>query len=107
MRVTELRLAVIKKLLDEAKHSLMEGNVRNALELAFRAYEGGVDILNSIKEDQALKQAEDGWDAIIKRCSTVMSRVSESSSPSENDVEDLVACAEETIALAETIHRRK
>ncbi len=106
MKATELRLTIIGKLLDKAKHSLMEGDVRNAIELAFRAYEEGADILSLIKEHQAPKQVKNGWDAVIKQCSQIVSRAGESSSLSKEDVESLVACAEEVIAIAKAIHGR-
>ncbi len=107
MRATELRLTIIEKLLDRAKHSLMEGDVRNAIELAFRAYEEGVDLLSLIKGYRASKHVKNSWDAVIKQCSQIVSKAGESSSPSKEDVESLVACAEEVIAIAKAIHGKK
>ena len=107
MKAAELRLTIIGKLLDRAKRSLMEGDIRSAIELAFRAYEEGVDLLSLIKEYQAPKHVKNSWDAVIKQCSQIVSRAGESSSLSKEDVESLVACAEEVIAIAKTIHGKK
>jgi len=107
--------------LDNAKHELMDGEVKTALKDAVRAAREALTSLLNTKPThelsetplttlydavRALSGGNEAWESLILRCVKLLDEAGTKELVTPEDVEDFIACAEEVINWVEAFSQR-
>lgn len=112
------------EILDNAKHSLMDGDVRVALREAVKAAREALVALLGAGSARGLHDAslmslyervgvvdgeDEAWGSLVRRCIKLLDEAGAWKSVALEDVEDIIACADEVInwagATLQHLHR--
>jgi len=109
------------EILDNAKHSLMDGDVKVALREAVKAAREALVALLGAGSARGLRDAslmslyekvgvvdgeDEAWVSLVRRCVKLLDEARAWESVALEDVEDVIACADEVVNWVETFSQR-